>query len=143
MQGHFLKCAFPPSTPPHPPTSVSFPPYPNKSCFSGKRAQPLLHLLQISLLHGSRLLTYQHACLQTAPWLHPHGMQGDRVCSKQNSVTSPKHTSQTFTQKPARDKEQALPHVNTSGPTSKREMGLVQIHFHLVFSFSVLNILIF
>lgn len=40
VQGRFLKCAH--SNPPLPP--VSFPLYPNKSCFSGKRARPLMFL---------------------------------------------------------------------------------------------------
>lgn len=40
VQGHFLKCA------PRPPAAIpiSFPPYPNKSCVSGKSAQPLVFL---------------------------------------------------------------------------------------------------
>lgn len=61
VQGHFLKCASPP---PPPPGSVSFPPYPNKSCFSGKSARPLMFLCRARNLHASGLFACQHVCLQ-------------------------------------------------------------------------------
>lgn len=51
--------------PPTHPTPVSFPPYPNKSCFSGKSAQPLMFLHKAKTVLTSRLCGHQHVCLQT------------------------------------------------------------------------------
>lgn len=76
VQGHFLKCA--PST--HP---TSFPPYPNKSCFSGKSAQPLMFLHKAKTMLASRL--WSSACLfknYRALQLFPDSVQC-LICSKE------------------------------------------------------------
>lgn len=81
--------------PPTHPTPVSFPPYPNKSCFSGKSAQPLMFLHKAKTVLTSRL--WSSACLFTNyraqdVWF----VQNNPFKRKCTQLGSHKHASQNF-----------------------------------------------
>lgn len=61
--------------PPTHPTPVSFPPYPNKSCFSGKSVQPLMFLQSTRAGHKRPLWSSARLFTNCRAILHRHDAQ--------------------------------------------------------------------